>query len=168
MLLLAFGLLAVSMFSFHRSLVESFSETTRGWYGMAGGMLAWWVAVITLEMDGKPLGGLSGILLLILAGLVLAQLWQRSLPTGGQFFLAALLLQWGGSLLVSYLTWLAERLNLESWIQQSWGGIAIAAALMIVVWMFARSEARVQRTWAAVLAVTLLFAAFGLLQGAIF
>lgn len=165
LLVLALGLLGISMFSLARSLVDKPHETTRGWYGMAGGLLAWWVAAITLRMDGKTTGGLADVILLILAALVLAQLWQRGLPAGARFFLGAVLLQWAAFLLIHYLSWLAERLALESWIRTSWVGVTLAVAVLVVVWIFGYSDTREQRNWAALVAVTLLFTALGLLRG---
>jgi hypothetical protein len=168
LLVLALGLLGVAMFSLQRSLVDKPHEPTRGWYGMAGGLLTWWVAVITLQIDGKAIDGLSGLILLIVSALVLAQLWQHGLPGGGRFFLGTLLLQWAGSLLVYYLTWLADRLDLQDWIRASWVGVTITVAVLVTAWIFSRSETREQRNWAAVLAVTLIFTALGLVHGGIF
>lgn len=164
-LLLAVSLLAVGMFSLNRALASSLAEPTRAWYGMAAGTLVWSVASMMLAMDNISGYGLSSVILLIMGGLVVAQLWRENLSTGGRFFAVSLLLQWGAAVLANYLNWIADRIALHDWVQQSWGWVVLVAAVMVFGWMMVRSETRLQRSGAALLVVSLLFFAFALGMG---
>jgi hypothetical protein len=164
-LLLAVSLLAVGMFSLNRALASSLAEPTRAWYGMAAGTLVWSVASMMLTMDGITVYGLSSVILLIMGGLVAAQLWRENLSTGGRFFMVTFLLQWGAAVLANYLNWMADQIALQDWVQRSWGWVVLAAAVMVFGWMMVRSETRLQRSGAALLVVNLLFFAFALGMG---
>ncbi len=161
-LLMGVSLLAVGMFSLHRALIVSSPEPTRAWYGMASGALLWAVTSLMLATDGDPSYGMSNIILLIMGGLVVAQLWEGNLSTGGRFFAVTLLLHWGVSVVVYFLNRMATMVTLQPWIRQSWGWVVVGAAVIIFAWMMVRSQTRLQRTWAALLIVALLFFAFAL------
>ncbi len=164
-LLLAVSLLAVGVFSLNRALASSLAEPTRAWYGMSAGTLVWSVASMALTMDRITVNGLSSVILLIMGGLVVAQLWRENLSTGGRFFAITLLLQWGATVLANYLNWMADRIALQEWVQRSWGWVVLVAAVMVFGWMMVRSETRLQRSGAALLVVSLLFFAFALGMG---
>ena len=74
LLVLGLGLMAVAMFSLQRGLAQRMVEATRGWYGMAAGLLAWRVLDIAGLLSGAEKSSLGSILALVLAGLVVGQL----------------------------------------------------------------------------------------------
>jgi len=161
-LLMGVRQLGGGMFSLHRALIASAPEPTRAWYGMASGALLGAVTSLMLATDGDPSYGMSNIILLIMGGLVVAQLWEGNLSTGGRFFAVTLLLHWGVSVVVYFLNRMAPMVTLQPWIRQAWGWVVVGAAVIIFAWMMVRSQTRLQRTWAALLIVALLFFAFAL------
>ena len=82
LLVYSLAVLALSVFTLDRSLNTRLPETTRGWYGLAGGMLAWAVAVFSSKMALLDVLGDSNILIFILLALIVATLWRRVLPIG--------------------------------------------------------------------------------------
>lgn len=149
------SLLGVAMYSMQRSLALRLSETTRAWYGMAAGVLAWAVVEISAMLEPSAGPGLRGTILLMLVSLVGALLWRHSLPLGGRFFWLTFCANWAGSGLLDFLK-LASTWSPAFLLFYRMTGIAAAAgAVMILVWVFASSQRRVQRIWAS-LAIILL------------
>jgi hypothetical protein len=149
LLVYTLAILALSVFTLDRSLNTGLPETTRGWYGLVGGMLAWAVAVFSLKMAMVDVLGDANILLFILLALVVATLWRRVLPIGSKFFSLALLLSWIGqyfqtkmSIIDQFLPSLAGSFNWESY-------LAVLAVIATFFWLFFYSDRRLKRLWAA-------------------
>jgi len=168
LLIYALGLLGVAMFSLQRALVQRFSEATRAWYGLAAGLLAWSVAEIGGLLDGSGLLTPRGVILLLMVTLVTALLWRAGQPLGVRFFLATFLANWGGDVAVSFLRVAAE-----------WGpavrvfylGIGLVSGLVslgVLLWIFFRSERRVQRIWASLWVILFAVGAVYIFRGSLF
>lgn len=153
-MILNLGLLAVSMFSLHRSLVVRFAETTRAWYGMAGGLLAWSVIEISGLTGVSQIASLNGLMLLILVSLIAAQLW-RSFPVGGRYFIMIFLAYWTAQIIVGFLEAISGRSFLFWMLYRLWGIASALGLLGVIWWIFSLSERRSQRTWASLALVVL-------------
>ena len=96
LLVYSLAVLALSVFTLDRSLNTRLPETTRCWYGLVGGILAWSVVVFSSKMTLSDVLSNANILIFILLALLIATLWRRVLPIGSKFFAMALLLSWIG------------------------------------------------------------------------
>jgi len=162
------GLMAVAMFSLQRALVPRYAETTRAWYGIAGGMLAWAVAQIGSLADGSSLEGMSAILLLTMLSLTILLLWRQYLPVGTRFFAGVFLGNWAGHI---FLTFFQQVSTWSPAIQVLYRAMGIALAVSavgVLGWIFLFSERRIYRMWASLLAVFLLAGAIFVLNGRLF
>lgn len=162
------GLMAVAMFSLQRGLVSRYAETTRAWYGIAGGMLAWAVAQIGSLTNGSSMADMNAILLLIMLSLTIALLWRQHLPVGAHFFAAVFLGNWAGHI---FLTFFQHVSNWSPAIQVLYRILGISMALGavgVMGWIFLFSERRIYRMWASLLAVFLFAGAIFVLNGRLF
>ncbi len=168
LLLYLLGLLAVAMYSLQRALVNRFSEATRAWYGMAGGLLAWSVVELAGSLENRPLYGPTPVILLIMTALITVLLWRPYLPVGARFFLAASLAGGVRQLTIHFIQ------TLSGWspaLQVLYLGTGIAAAgagLLVLAWIFVFSEWQIQRMWGALAAALLALTAFAILSGGSF
>ena len=168
LLLYLLGLLAVAMYSLQRGLVSRYSETTRAWYGMAGGLLAWSVVELASSLEKRPMYGPTPAVLLILASLITVVLWRPYLPVGARFFLAACLAGGVRLLTIQFIR------TLSGWspaLQVFYLGVGIfsaVAAVLVLAWIFIFSEWQIQRMWAALAAALLALTSFAILSGASF
>lgn len=164
LLLYLLALLAIAMFSLQRALVTRYSEVTRAWYGMAGGLLAWSVVELAGALETRPLFGPTPAVLLIMAGLITVLLW-RPLPVGARFFLAACLADGVRQLTLQFIG------SVSGWspaLQVLYLGIGVGAAggvVFALAWIFVFSEWQVQRMWGALTAALLGLTALTILGG---
>jgi hypothetical protein len=153
LLVYVLGLLGVAMFSLQRSLALGLSETTRAWYGMAGGVLAWAVVQISGMLEPATELGLREVVLLILVALVGALLWRQSLPLGVRFFWITFCANWSGSLFLFFLERVADWSPVLTLLYRLTGYAAAMACTLVVAWMLLRSQRRIQRIWASLVIV---------------
>jgi hypothetical protein len=144
------GIMALSIYCMERSLVQSFSEPHRAWYGIVGGILGWIVVEVSNQVGGVRVFSLAGALTWILFGLIIATLWRRRiLPAGAKFYSAAMLLCYTWHLFLDAMT-RTEALNPAF---QLFTPITIVTAviclLAVVGWLFSRTEWRIERLWCA-------------------
>jgi hypothetical protein len=149
------GLLAIAMFSLQRALSAGLSETTRAWYGMAAGVLAWAVVEISQMLEPASETGLRSGILLILAALTGVLLWRHGLPLGGRFFWFAFTVNWASRVFLSYLNAAAGWSDALMLFSRGLGFAAAAGTAGLLVWLFAASTRRVQRIWASLAIVML-------------
>ncbi len=168
LLIYALGLLGVAMFSLQRALVPRFSETTRAWYGMAAGLLAWAVTEIGGLMDGSELFTPRGAILLLMLTLVTVLLWRAGQPLGVRFFLITFLANWSGDVTVTFLQRAAGLGAPLRVFYYSMGALCGVSAITIFLWMFFRSQRRVERIWASLWAVLLAVGAVYIFRGSLF
>lgn len=145
----ALALIAISAYSFQRGLSTRIAETTRGWYGMASGLLAWAATEYTSLITRSSLSNLDTAIPLLLAILVTVLLWQQYLPAGARFFLATYLSNGAGHILIAFFRLLADTSPAASLFYFLMGYAAIAMALGGLGWIVFFSERRLQRLWAA-------------------
>jgi hypothetical protein len=162
------GLLGIAMFSLQHALLLRLPETTRAWYGMAGGVLAWAVTEISGLLAGGKEATLREMIGLIMAWLVIALLWRGNLSLGARFFVTAYLTNWSGSVLLSTLQTIASWNPVLELFFRSLGVISAAGSLLLLIWMFFRSERRIQRIWASLFIVLLGAGAVFVFQGKLF
>lgn len=145
----ALGLIAVAVYSFQRGLSTRIAETTRGWYGMASGLLAWAATEFTSMISQESLSDLDTAIPLLLAILITALLWRQYLPAGARFFLTTYLSNGAGHILITFFRLLAGTSPAASLFYLIMGYAAIALALGGLGWILFFSERRLQRMWAA-------------------
>jgi len=142
-------ILALSVFTLDRSLNTRLPETTRGWYGLVGGMLAWAVAVCSSNMAMVDVLGDANILIFLMVALVVTTLWRRVLPIGSKFFSLALLLCWIAQYFQTKMTIIDHFLpSLPG--SFHWGSyLAVLAVIATFFWLFFYSDRRLKRLWAS-------------------
>ncbi|HEX9018973.1 MAG TPA: hypothetical protein VF806_07285 [Anaerolineaceae bacterium] len=151
LLIYVLGLLATAMFALQQSISASHSETTRIWYGIVGGFLAWSVADVTTYLGIPLMPNISGVILLIMVALIVALLWRNILPNGVRFFSLTLLLNWTERVILSLQDWLAGISPVFTLSFRVAGVLAGFFALMLFAWILFRTRRRVQRVVGALM-----------------
>lgn len=142
-------LLALSAYTLDRSLNTRLPETTRAWYGLIGGMLAWNVAVFSSRMALSDLLSDAYLLIFILLTLIVITLWHRVFPISVKFFSQALLLSW----LCQYLQ--SKAVIMDQFLKSLTGSfnwvsyLAILGVMGTLFWLFFYSDRRIKRMWGA-------------------
>ena len=149
LLVFVIGLVAVAMFSLQRALWSRSSEVARAWYGMAGGLLAWWVIEASSLLENRPLVGLASFVVLIMASLMTGLLWRPFLPLGARFFMASLLGLAGERVAIVFLHPFSGWSPVVRLLYIGLGIGLIVALIGVMAWMFLFSERRIQRMGAA-------------------
>lgn len=155
LLVYVLGLLAVSMYSLQRALSMGLSESTRAWYGIAAGVLAWAVVLISGLLEPVADLGPRGLVLLILVGLVGVLLWRQNLPLGGRFFWITFCANWGGSLFLFYFERVAGWNPVLTLLFRLTGYTAAVGCGFLLAWVMLFSQRRIQRIWASLAMVLL-------------
>lgn len=145
----ALALIAVAVYSFQRGLNTRFAETTRGWYGMAGGLVAWAATEFASMLSGGNLSALDTAIALLLAILITTLMWRQYLPVGARFFLTTYLANGVGHILMTFFRLLADTSPAAMLFFLILGYVAIAVMLGGLIWVMFFSERRLQRMWAA-------------------
>jgi hypothetical protein len=145
LLVYGLGLLAISMFSLQQSLVPRRGETSRAWFGIAGGLLAWSVARVTAEMGVPILPSLAGVIQLMMAGLIVFLLWRSVLPLGARFFSLTFLLSWSAYIFLAIHTYLAQLAPFFAVLLRVLGVAAGFLTLLLVAWILFQTRRRIQR-----------------------
>jgi hypothetical protein len=161
-------LLGIAMYSMQRALVTRYSEVTRAWYGMSGGLLAWLVLNLSSNIENQALGGLTPVILWIMATLVTMLLWRPYLPVGARFFLVTCLAAAARLLIIQLLSLLSGWSPALHVFYLGAGFVSAAAFVLVLAWAFVFSEWHIQRMWAALAAALLALSAFSILGGSIF
>lgn len=151
LLIYVLGLLATAMFALQQSISASHSETTRIWYGIVGGFLAWSVADVTTYLGIPLMPNISGVILLIMVALIVALLWRNILPNGVRFFSLTLLLNWTERVILSLQDWLAGISPVFTLSFRVAGALAGFFALLMFAWILFRTRRRVQRVVGALM-----------------
>lgn len=149
LLVFVISLVAVAMFSLQRALWSRSSEVVRAWYGMAGGLLAWWVVEASSLLEDRPLVGLTSFVVLLMAGLMTVLLWRTFLPLGARFFMASLLGLAGERVMIVFLHPFSGWSPVARLLYIGLGIGLIVALIGVMAWMFLFSERRIQRMGAA-------------------
>ncbi len=145
----AIALLAGVILCLERSLFGQITEVGSARFGLAGGILAWMMVMISSSLGGVPISSITSLMILFLLGMVVFMVW-RNLPLGIQFFLAALLLGAVGHLLLNNAVKLAvwiPRVNLPLLS----GYVYTLGAFIGMVRLFMFKGRPIDRTWAALM-----------------
>lgn len=145
LLILALGAIALD-----RSIQARYSQAERAFQGMLAGMFFWFSASTANHLASTVIITQANALYLLLVTMVVIALWRSVLPVGGKFFALVFLLNWAGRFFFTGQLALFRSWNFPVQVQVTYGWIAIACLVMIVVWMFVRSKRQIQRSWAAV------------------
>jgi hypothetical protein len=166
LLIYVLGLMAIAVYSLQQSMNNHHAEPTRAWYGAAGGFLAWSVVSVSAHF-GLPVQKSSGLILIIMAGLIVAELW-RVLPVGPRFFCVALLLNWLGSICMHIGGVLSRYSPIFTLLYRATGYIAILLALLGIGWVLFLTRRRIERISAALVIWFLVSLALYVFRGNLF
>lgn len=147
----ALALIAIAVYSFQRGLNTRYAETTRGWYGMASGLIAWAATEFASMLSQSTLSNLDTAIALLLAILITALMWRQYLPVGARFFLTTYLTNGAGHILMSFFRLMAGTSPAAMLFFLILGYAAIAVMLGGLIWVMLFSERRLQRMWAALI-----------------
>ena len=168
LLVYVLGLLAVSMFSLQQALLLRHSETTRAWYGMAGGFLAWSVTEVVNQLGVPLLPGLAGMVLLIMVALIVTLLWRHGLPVGARFFALTYLLNWVELFLMYIQERLAQYSPIFTLTYRATGYLALLAVALTLGWIVFQSRRRIHRVSAALAVWFFISLALYVFRGSLF
>jgi hypothetical protein len=146
-------LLALAIFTLERCVVPRYSEAARACWGIVGGVFTWGVIEMSNFIGVQGLTSETGMISMVLVGLVVGVLWRKILPLGVKFFSVALLGGWVGHLGLYYTNLVVNMNSLEN----STGtypilGLMLGGLILIVLlWNFIQSKKRLSRLWGAVI-----------------
>ena len=168
LLVYVLGLLAVAMFSLQQALVPGRMDTTRAWYGITGGFLAWSVVEVTAYLGVPILPNPAGLVLLIMAALVIWLLWRTVLPVGARFFFLTLLLNWAEHVFMRIGEMLAVYSPVFELTYRATGFLAVFAAFLVMGWVLFQTRRRMQRIHGALIVWFLISLALYVFRGSLF
>jgi hypothetical protein len=149
LLVYSIALLGLGGVLLNHSVMQNYSEITRGWLGLASGVILWFVILLAERIGGMQMPMQVALMFLIVAGLISATLWKPVFPIGIKFFamsvlLAAMARIWMNTqqLLVGLWPDFAKTLRVS-------GFLALGILVVIIVWIVVFSKERMQRLWAA-------------------
>ncbi len=168
LLVFVLGLLAVSMFCLQQAIVPGRLDTTRSWYGIAGGFLAWAVTEVSIYLGVPILPNLAGLIPLLMAVLIVALLWRPVLPTGARFFALTFLLNWSGHVFMRIEEILAAYSPIFELIYRATAYLARLAVLVVLFWIVFQTRRRIQRISGALAIWFLVSLAIYVFRGSLF
>lgn len=171
LLVFILGLLAVSMFCLQQAIVPGRLDTTRAWYGIAGGFLAWAVTEVSiyLGLPGIPvMPKLAGLIPLLMVVLIVTLLWKPVLPTGARFFALTFLLNWGEHVLMRIEELLAAYSPIFELLYRATAYLALIAVLLVLFWIVFQTRRRLQRISGALAIWFLVSLAIYVFRGSLF
>lgn len=149
LLVYTLSVLAVSMYALQHSIFQRHSETTRAWYGIAGGVLAWSVVQVTTFLGAPTLVNTGAIILIIMVALIFMLLWRASMPLGMRFFGLTLLMNWAELLLMQMQASLSALSPIFALTFRLTGYTALFGIVLAVGYILSYSQRRIQRVSAA-------------------
>jgi hypothetical protein len=168
LLVFILGLLAVSMFCLQQALVPGRLDTTRAWYGIAGGFLAWAVTEVSIYLGVPLLPNLAGLIPLMMTALIVALLWLPVLPTGARFFALTFLLNWSGHVFMRIEEILATYSPIFDLIYHATAYLAMLAVLAVLFWIVFQTPRRIHRISGALAIWFLVSLALYVFRGSLF
>jgi len=168
LLIFVLGLLAVAMFSLQQALVPGRLDTTRAWYGIAGGFLAWAVAEVCIYLGVPLMPNLAGLLPLIMVILIVTLLWRPVLPVGARFFALTFILNWSEHAFIRIEEMLAAYSPIFELTYKAIAYLALLAVLLVLSWIVFRTRRRIQRISGALAIWFLISLALYVFRGGVF
>lgn len=151
LLVYTLGLLAVAMYALQQAIFQRHSETTRAWYGIASGSLAWSVMEVSTFLGAPILANAGGVILMIMVSLIFTLLWRSALPLGMKFFGVTLLMNWAEYILMQVQAWLSSLSPIFALSYRITGYLALFGIVLAIGYIFSYSRRRLQRISAALL-----------------
>src|SRR5512135_3426146 len=147
LLVYAVILLAAAVVSLERCVVLRYPDTTRAWWGMLGGLLTWTVIEISNMISANSIVSETGVLSMMLVGLVVGVLWKKVLPLGVKFFAVTLIGAWASHLgLIGFRFLVQLSSDPGAYNAIPIFGLCIAGlSVLILAWTFFQSKNRMQR-----------------------
>jgi hypothetical protein len=143
-------LIAISVICLERCLSLRDSDTVRVWWGILGGMVAWSVVELSNWLSSQAVTNEAGVLLFLFLALMISVIWRRIAPLGLRYFFTLAILGWFGHAGLTSLMFLVERLPEVTTILLGIGYLAIAIMAIAILYIFARSQTRLERINAAI------------------
>ena len=141
-------LIILTWFFLKCSLNENLSDVLKAWYGIISSMTAWTVLELGELLGLAGIECKDGTHLIILAAIFTLLLWKY-FPLGPRFFIFVFFLNWAGHILIKLQEYLGTfwavfdiTLTFYSW-------AALILAVFTIIWIFVKSETRIQRLYAA-------------------
>jgi len=145
-------LLAAAVVSLERSVVLRFPDAVRALWGIVGGLLTWTVIELSTMIGEQGIISQTGVILLMLVGLIVGVLWKKVLPLGVKFYTVTFLGGWIGHLSLNGIRFVLD-MNKDSAAAntiQMIGFSVIGVCVIIMGWIFLQSKSRIQRLWGTV------------------
>lgn len=145
-------LLAAAVVSLERSVVLRFPDAARALWGIVGGLLTWTVIELSTMIGEQGIISQTGVILLMLVGLIVGVLWKKVLPLGVKFYTVTFLGGWIGHLSLNGIRFVLD-MNEDSAAAntiQMIGFSVIGVCVIIMGWIFLQSKSRIQRLWGTV------------------
>lgn len=138
--------LPISMWLLNRSFDESRSEIARAWYAIWGGFCGWTFTELGHELGFLSIENWDGVFPFVLAAATTLVAWKL-IPLGLRFWVAIFELNWFGHLVI-----LVQKhiFGTGATLATAYTITSIACGLALIglaYWLFAKSNARVQRIW---------------------
>lgn len=149
MLIYTLCLMAISVYSLEHSLQINLPDTSRGWFGMAGGLLSWISISLSNDLGVASISSVTGLLVLILFGLTVTRLWRRHLPVGGRFYSLVIVLCWTAQLILDNQSMLVAWNPIFTIVYRLTAYLSFLAVGLILWWLFTQTDKRMQRLSAA-------------------
>lgn len=149
LLVYSVALLGLGGVLLNHSVTQNYSETTRGWLGLASGVILWFVILLAERIGGMQMPMQVALMFLIVVGLISATLWKPVFPIGIKFFAMSVLLAAMARVWMSTQQFLAGLWPTFGRVLSVSGFLALGVLVVIVVWIVAFSKDRMQRLWAA-------------------
>ena len=138
-------LIALAVICLERSLALRDPDITRAWWGIVGGMVTWAVIELSNWLGNQLVTNETGILLFLFVLLVISVLWRRIAPLGLRYFFLLAMLGWFGHAGLSSVIFLIGRLPQVSAILMGIGYTALTVIALSIVYIFVRSQTRLER-----------------------
>lgn len=144
LLLLTLGAVALD-----RCIDSRYTQTERVFHGMLAGMFFWFTASAASLLGLPDVQPQANVIYMLLAAMVAVALWRTVLPIGAKFFALVFLFNWIGRFLISRQLSLFQSWDFLTGFRWTYGWIALAAAALLLAWLFFASRRQAQRSWAA-------------------
>lgn len=151
MLVFTVSLLAISGFCLEQSLSDRYSDWTRAWWGVIGGIFAWVTIELSVWLGKHVLTGETGILMLMLAILIVSVLWRRIALLGMRYFFILVLMGWISYVVLNGIAFLAKIEPFFGVVLTVCGYVSIAVLVAAVLYNFFRTQNRLERLNSAII-----------------
>jgi hypothetical protein len=151
MLVFTVSILAMSGFCLEQSLSDRYSDWTRAWWGVIGGVFAWVTIELSVWLGNQILTGETGILMLMLVLLLVSVLWRRIALLGMRYFFILVLMGWIGHVVLKGIAFLAKFEPFFGIVLNICGYVSIVVLIGALLYNFFRTQNRLERLNSAII-----------------